>query len=375
VDDVLALHHDAIVCDLHVDTLQWMLQGRSLAGHPGHVDLPRLTGGGVDLQFFAVWVDPIFLPQEPGARDRSFERACELLDAFDREMAAHPQRIALARSAAEARQIVAGGRIAAALGVEGGHAIENDLDKLNELHRRGVRYLGLTWNNTLDWADAAKEETLHGTRHGGLTRFGEEVVRRMNKLGMIVDLSHAAESTFWHVLRVSEAPVMASHSDAYALTPHFRNLKDDQIRALAARGGLVGINFYCMFLDAEFMRRQMAAEQKHRPELDAIAAAHPYDFPTQARLEREVLRAEMGHVAVPASRIADHVMHMVSLVGPDHVALGSDFDGTSALPDDLPDVGHLPLVTRLLRQRGLADADLRKILGENVLRLFDRVCG
>jgi membrane dipeptidase len=168
---------------------------------------------------------------------------------------------------------------------------------------------------------------------------------------------------------------MASHSDVWALSPHFRNLKDEQVRALAERGGIVGINFYSVFLDADFMRRQMAAEEKHKSELEAIAAAHPYDFPTQSRLEREVLRAEMGHVPVPASRIADHVMHLVNLVGADHVALGSDFDGTSALPDDLPDVEHLPLVTRLLHERGLADGDIRKVLGENVLRFFERVCG
>ena len=375
MDDVLRLHHESLVCDLHVDTLQRLARGESLAGHGGHVDLPRMRSGGVDLQFFAVWVDPVYLPRQPGERDRSFERACELLYAFDREMRAHAESIVPVRRAAEARAVFASGKIAAALGVEGGHAIENDLGKLEELHHRGVRYMGLTWNNTNDWADAAKEETKHGTRYGGLTAFGEDVVRRMNRLGMIVDLSHAAESTFWHVLRVSEAPVMASHSDAFALSPHVRNLKDEQIRALGEHGGLIGINFYCSFLDAEFMRRQMQAEERRKPELDAIAARYPYDWPTQAELEREVLRQEMGHVPVPAARIADHILHMVRLVGADHVGLGSDFDGTSALPDDLQDVAELPRVTRLLRERGMADADIRKILGENVLRLFETVCG
>ena len=375
MDDILKLHHDAIVCDLHADTLQYLARGDSLLGHPGHVDLPRMRRGGLDLQFFSVWIDPVYRPREPETPDRSFERALVLLDAFDRAMQEHAGDIAPVRSAREAREVLAGGRVAAALGVEGGHAIENDLGKLEELHRRGVRYLGLTWNNTHEWADAAKQETLHGTRHGGLTSFGEAVVRRMNELGMIVDLSHAAESTFWHVLRVSKSPVMASHSDAYALVPHFRNLKDGQIRALAERGGLVGINFYCAFLDTEFMRVQMEAEERLKPQVDAISAAHPYDYPTQARLERELMIAEMGHVPVPASRIADHVMHMVGLVGPDHIALGTDFDGTSAVPDDLPDVSHLPLVTRLLHERGLSDADIRKILGENVLQFFDTVCG
>jgi membrane dipeptidase len=198
VDEALRLHHDAVVCDLHADTLQWLVRGDSLAGHAGHLDLPRMRQGGLDLQFFSVWVDPIFTSRAPHEPERSFARAIELLDVFDAAMREHAGEIAPVRSAGEARAVLGGGRLAAALGVEGGHAIENDLAKLEELYRRGVRYLGLTWNNTHDWADAAKEETLHGTRHGGLTAFGEDVVRRMNRLGMIVDLSHAAESTFCH---------------------------------------------------------------------------------------------------------------------------------------------------------------------------------
>lgn len=375
MDDVLKLHHDAVVCDLHVDTLQRIAKGESLLSHGGHLDLTRMRRGGIDLQFFALWPDPVYLPRRAGERDRSFERTCVLLDAFEAAMRAHPDAIAPVRTAAAARLTLTGGRIAAALGVEGGHAIENDLGKLEALYRRGVRYMGLTWNNTNDWADAAKEETLQGTRHGGLTAFGEQVVRRMNELGMIVDLSHSAESTFWHVLRVSKAPVMASHSDCWAISPHFRNLKDDQIRALAAQGGIIGINFYCSFLSAEFMHKQMAAEEKLKAEIEALEAQHPYDFPVQAELGWAMLRAEMGPVPVPATLVVDHVAHIVRLVGSDHVALGSDFDGTGALPDDLPDAGALPRVTHLLHERGFGERDIRKILGENVLRFFEAVCG
>lgn len=375
VDDILRLHHDAIVCDLHVDTLQRIAKGESLIAHGGHLDLVRMRRGGIDLQFFALWPDPVYLPTHAGQRDRSYDRTVELLDAFDGAMRAHPGQIAPVRTAAEARTVMQSGRIAAALGIEGGHAIEDDLGKLEELFRRGVRYMGLTWNNTTSWADAAKEETLHGTRHNGLTVFGEAVVRRMNALGMIVDLSHSAESTFWHVLRVSKAPVMASHSDVYAISPHFRNLKDEQIRALAAKGGIIGINFYCAFVSAEFMHKQMAAEQARKAELDAIAAAHPYDFPVQSALERAVLQQEMGPVPVPAQLLIDHVEHIVRLVGPDHVALGTDFDGTSAIVDDIPDAGELPRFTRLLWERGFREPAIRKILGENVLRFFAEVCG
>jgi membrane dipeptidase len=375
VDEILRLHHDAIVCDLHVDTLQRIAKGESLVSHGGHLDLVRMRRGGIDLQFFALWPDPAYLPGKPGERDRSYQRTVDLLDAFDGAMRAHPDQIAPVHTAAETREVLQSGRIAAALGIEGGHAIENDIGKLEEMYRRGVRYMGLTWNNTTDWADAAKEETLHGTRHNGLTPFGEAIVRRMNGLGMIVDLSHSAESTFWHVLRVSKAPVMASHSDVHAISPHFRNLKDDQIRALAAQGGIIGINFYCAFVSAEFMHKQTAAEVVRKAELDAIATAHPYDFPVQSELERAVLRQEMGPVAVPASLLVDHVEHIVRLVGPDHVALGTDFDGTSAIVDDIPDAGELPRFTRLLWERGFREPAIRKILGENVLRFFGEVCG
>lgn len=375
MDDILQLHRDAIVCDLHADTLQYLERGDSFESARGAIDLPRLRQGGVDLLFFSVWVDEVFTPQRPGDPDRSFARATALLDAFDRTMQAHAGAIAPVRSAAEARAVIASGRIAAALGVEGGHAIEGDHGKLEEFYRRGVRYLTLTWNNSHDWADAAKEETLRGTRHGGLTPHGEEIIRHMNRLGMMIDLSHAAESTFWHVLRVSEAPVMASHSDAYALTPHLRNLKDEQIRALGERGGLIGINFYSAFLDSEYMRRRAAAEEACKPDLDALGAACRDDYPTGMRKERDLLHAAMGPVPVPASRIADHILYMVRLAGIDHVALGSDFDGTNAVPDDLPDVAHLPIVTRLLHDRGLSAGDIRKILGENALRFFATVCG
>jgi len=371
----MRLHQDAVVCDLHVDTLQRIVKGESLWAHGGHLDLVRMRRGGIDLQFFAVWPDPVYLPAGPGERDRSWERTVDLLNAFDRAMREQPDHIAAAGTADEARRIIGSGRIAAALGVEGGHAIENDLGKLDELYRRGVRYMGLTWNNTHDWADAAKEETLHGTRHNGLTAFGEEVVRHMNQLGMIVDLSHSAESTFWDVLRVSRVPVMASHSDVHAISPHFRNLKDEQIVALARKGGIIGINFYCAFVSEAFMHKQMAAEEACKAELDAIAAAHPYDFPVQAELERAVLQREMGPVPVLAHELVDHIAHIVRLVGADHVALGSDFDGTSALPDDLQDAGDLPHLTHLLWERGFTDAEIRKILGENVLRFFREVCG
>lgn len=372
--DARALHRDAIVCDLHADTLQRMTRGESLAGHNGHLDLPRMRQGGLDLQFFSVWVHPAYLAGD-GRPDRSYQRAIELLDAFDREMAAHAEIIRPVRSASEARREVAAGRLAAALGIEGGHAIENDLDKLEEFHRRGVRYLGLTWNNSTDWADAAKEETRSGTRHNGLTRFGVEVVHRMNTLGMMVDLSHAAESTFWKVLEVSRAPVMASHSDAHALSPHFRNLKDDQIRALAGKEGIIGINFFCMFLDGAYAAERQRAEAEHAGALAEIEERHAYDFPTQSLKEIELLDQVMNPVPVTAARIVDHVEHIVGLVGADHVALGSDFDGTNALPSDLQDVSQLPVLTELLQDRGFSDGDIRKILGDNVLRFFERVCG
>jgi membrane dipeptidase len=233
----------------------------------------------------------------------------------------------------------------------------------------------LTWNNTNDWADAAKEETQGGTRHGGLTEFGEEVVREMNRLGMIVDVSHVSESTFEDVMRITTAPVIASHSCAAAIAPHYRNLTDEQIRAIAANGGVIGINFYPAYLDSAYNRLENRAYETQAAVLDSLDEALKDDPVARYRRRGEVVREAMGGYSVPSTAIVDHIDHIVRLVGVDHVAFGSDFDGVPDLPAGMEDVTHLPDLTRLLVERGYDEIEIRKILGENFMRVFEAVTG
>jgi membrane dipeptidase len=363
-DDVLAVHRAAIVVDGHSDTAQRLLDegidfGRRLPD--GHMDLPRLLEGGVDGQFFAAWVDPDYAP------DRAFARADRLLDAVIAMTRSVPG-VELARTAADVRAIAARGHVAALLAVENGQAIENDLENLRRLAVKGVRYLTLTWMNSHEWADGSGGEILHY----GLTDFGREVVREMERLGILVDVSHAADATFWDVLEIARNPVIASHSSTDALGEHHRSLNDQQLRAVAKNGGVVGINFYAAYVDPAFGAAAEEALRELRPGLDSLRAAWGEDT-ASARREGERLRAEVlaKLPPVPIARVADHVLHVIAVAGVDHVGLGSDFDGISATPQGLEDASRLPALTAELRARGLSDADLGKVLGGNFLRVLE----
>lgn len=316
-----AFHRQCFVVDAHCDTVLRLVKGASLAGPEpqGHVDLPRLAAGGVDLQIFALWVD---------ARERrgGFTVRClELLEAVQREVAAHPDRLQLIRSRHDLSAARESGRIGVLLSIEGGEALEGSLAALRAFFRLGVRALGLTWNGRNELADGCGD----ADSGGGLTAFGRQVVEEMNRLGMVVDVSHLAERGFWDVLAISRHPIIASHSNARAVCDHRRNLTDAQIRALAEHGGVMGMNFF-----PEFLRS---------------------DGP--ATLE-DVVR---------------HIDHIVDLVGPDHVGLGSDFDGIDGTPIGLEDVSRLPALTEALLARGYDEASVEKILGGNFLRVFQTV--
>lgn len=364
------LHRDALVVDLHADTpTEFFLDPAYDFGarhEDGHIDLPRLREGGVDAEFMIAWV-PAELAAEPGA---SGAHALRLVDAV-RDVAARTPGTRLATSAAEIEAARASGDVALLIGVEGGHAIENSLEMLGRFHAAGVRYMTLTWNNANDWADACCSPP----RHGGLTEFGREVIREMNRLGMLVDVSHAADATVAHVLEVSEAPILASHSCARALANQPRNLSDEQARAIARRGGVIGVNFFPAFLDdrygAEFDR--LAKETERR----AQAGASEHGDRERARREANAwMRSQLAALEpVPLERLLDHVDHLVRVAGADHVALGSDFDGVVALPAGMRDAADLPRITELMLARGYAEDDIVKILGQNVLRLLREVTG
>jgi membrane dipeptidase len=315
--------------------LPWLFDKPSADELSTRTDLRRLDAGGVDAQFFSIFVHSRYATT-PGA---SKERALAMIDALGAQAKEHDDRLELAASAADVRRIAAAGKIAALMGLEGGHAIENDLEALRMFHARGVRYMTLTWSNTNDWADSSGD----APRHGGLTDFGREVVREMNRLGMLVDISHVSDETFWDAIETTSKPVIASHSSARALVDVPRNMTDDMLRAVGKNGGVVMVNFGGPFLD-----------------------------PSKVGMKRILwdMATHLGPSPVPLARLLDQIDHVASVAGHDHVGLGSDFDGTFFLPEGASDVSGFPAITAGLAERGWSDEDLQKLLGENALRVL-----
>ena len=367
--DYHILHQEATVCDLHCDTVMRLLQGVPLGvrKQTGHIDIPRLKEGGIDLQAFACWVDPHTVPSERYASETH-----RMIDELCSEFQANTESIALARSGSEARDIIATGKIAAILAIEGGHSIMNSLDTLRIFYDRGVRYMTLTWNNSLDWADAAADTA---PKHGGLTGYGRQIVRTMNEIGMIVDVSHVAESTFWDVIENTADPLIASHSCAYALCPHFRNLKDEQIKAISRKGGMIGINYYSAFLDSTFGYTYKAFRERYRAEIDSLGEMYKDDRDRYILERNALFGKEFDAMRPTVNRVIDHIDYIAKLVGPEYVGLGSDFDGTTGLPRGLEDCSNVPIITKKLMQRGYSEKDIRRILGGNFMRVFKKVCG
>jgi membrane dipeptidase len=354
------------VCDLHLDTVLEIQGGADLQrGNPeGHVDVARMRQGGAGLLVFACFV-PNVLP--PG---RVFREATDLLDAIDRTCQQLPDDLKKVETAADAEAARAAGRIGILPAVENGHAIESDLGKLEQLRRRGIRYMTLTHARHLEWA-ASSGETWTGS--SGLTAFGREVVRAMESLGVIVDVSHVHESTFWDVARTARKPFIASHSCAAALCPVARNLTDDQIKAVAASGGMVAVNFYPGFLDPDYFAGDAAAVEKLFADLDRIEVEYADDpVRKMAEMHRSgrAMRQSRGPAKADLDLLVAHIRHIVDLVGDDHVGLGSDFDGVDDLPRDVPDCSAYPRILARLTRTGLSDDSMRKIAWANFLRVL-----
>jgi membrane dipeptidase len=371
----LRVYREAFVVDTHNDMPSRILDDgydpdvRHAPGFgpkEGHTDLPRLLESGLTAEFLSAWVDAPYAAK-PGA---SFDRAMQHVATIHAFVDRHPDRLLFATTAADVRRAKQEGKVAILIGVEGGHAIESSLDRLRDLHARGVRYLTLTWNNGLPWAGAAIGEG--GTRTGGLTDFGRQVVREMNRLGMLVDVSHVSDSTFFDAIATSTVPVIASHSSARALSDFPRNLSDDQLRAIARNGGVVNVNFYSRFIDSRYRAQAEAAEAQ-------IAAARRALVPgpdSTAAAARIAAMRDSLFAAIPPTPFAvliDHIDHIARVAGVDHVGLGSDFDGVSALPLGMEDVTRLPRIAQALLDRGYSESDVKKMLGGNMLRVMTRV--
>lgn len=372
-----SLHQSAIVVDSHIDAPDQLISkwaDVATRGATTHFDIPRAREGGLTAPFFSIYVPGSFAEAGGAAK-----RALELIDLTYRVVEEHPRDMILATSVADIRRAKQASQIAVLMGIEGGHAIEDSLGALRAFYRAGVRYMTLTHTNTNNWADSSGPFYLPdfdpkaAAVHGGLTDFGREVVREMNRLGMIVDISHVGDGTLDHVLAVSRAPVLASHSSCKVLSDLPRNLTDDQIRRIAAKGGVVMINFGTLFLDqaaTDEWRKDLATRKPEYLKLKQQYAKDPKKL-------QEVLRTLWGdkrtYKLASWKKAIEHIEHVMKVAGPDAVGIGSDYDGISDPPEGLEDVSLLPRITEELLRRGHSEEEVRKVLGENFLNLFARV--
>ena len=365
--DAKRIHEEALVIDTHSDFLfRSDLDGSTLTDEPplAQTTLGKLEQGGVDAQFFSVWIPPAY-KQYGYAR-----KTLELIDDFYREIEKSPERIEVARTVADIKRIAGSGRVAALMGIEGGHSIENRLELLRNYYRLGVRYMTLTWSNNNDWADSSSDVI----KWGGLTDFGFAVVEDMNRIGMMIDISHVADSTFWEVMQSTKAPVIASHSSARALNTHKRNMSDEMIVALAKNGGVIQINFYPMFIDQEYHDAVYRKLFEAKPEFATLGTEYLDDQVGLMGPQWELFRKiENTLQPPPLSALIAHIDHVVKLVGADYVGLGSDFDGVTSLPIGLEHQGKLPVLTEALVAKGYSEEDIKKILGGNLLRVMAEV--
>jgi membrane dipeptidase len=330
-----------------------------------HSDIARFQKGGIDVQVFSIFCDERF------GKDTAFNYANREIDSLYAIVSRNTDKMMMVTNPDQLQQAVLQNRLGCMIGVEGGHMIEDHLQYLDSFYRRGARYLTLTWNNSTSWATSAMDETTKkdSLAFKGLTSFGKQVVRRMNELGMMVDVSHVGEQTFWDAINTTTKPVIASHSCAYHLCPIFRNLKDDQIRAIGKNGGVIDINFYSGFIDSSFQRRAREFNVAHRAERDSLRRLKWVNYEIEEYLLARYPE-EASNLRPPLSLLMDHIDHIVRLIGVNHVGLGSDFDGISSAPKELKDVTAMPLITKALLQRGYRKEDVRKILGENFIRVF-----
>ena len=378
-DHALRVYREAWVVDTHIDLPERILDGYDpdvrhppgASGVRGHTDFPRLVESGVSAVFLAAWVDAPYAARRP---DASFARATEAIDTIRAFVGRHPEKLRLVTTAGGVRDARAAGQVAVLIGVEGGHAIEDSLEKLRALYARGARYLTLTWNNGNSWAGSSIGSA--GTRTGGLTEFGREVIREMNRLGMLVDVSHVSEQTLADAVAASSAPVIASHSSARALADHPRNLTDAQLVAIAKTGGVVNVNFYSRFIDPAFLAAFTAMEAALDSTLSADLARPGADSAAlRASHDSERMRRIEALPRTPLSVLVDHVDHIARVAGIEHVGIGSDFDGVTAVPAGMEDITYLPRLAQALLDRGYSDADVARILGGNMMRVMDQVLG
>jgi membrane dipeptidase len=364
------LHRKAILVDTHNDVLSsQVLEGKDINQRlsDSHSDLYRWEKGGVDVQFFSVWTDKV-----PRNKEGFYKDALEEIDSLQRIILRNPSRMTYAENYREVKRRSHQNKLVALIGVEGGHMIEDDMSKLDALYEKGMRYLTLTWNNSTSWATSAMDETFNADKlnHKGLTDFGKQVVKRLNELGVIVDLSHVGEQTFYDAIAITSKPVILSHSSVWSICPVFRNVKDDQIKAVAKNGGVVCINFYSGFISNEYnqqsvnigvTKKKVFQDSLYNLSIDSVKVTTAWE---------KYYNDELQKFRPALSQMVDHIDYIVKLVGDEYVGIGSDYDGVNSVPIGLEDVSTYPKITEELLKRGYSSNSIKKILGGNVLRVM-----
>ena len=363
----LKIQRGAIVIDSHNDVTTPMTSsdydiGNPPAGTPYRTSLATMQAGGLTAEFFSLYIKPSYATKGGAAR-----RTLEMIEAVQRAVERYPNQLAFATTPEEIRRAKKEGKIACLMGIEGGHAIENSLATLRVFARLGVRYMTLTWNNDNDWADAGRGKKTHN----GLTDFGKEVVREMNRVGMLVDVSHVSDKTMSDALEVSAVPIIASHSSARALKNVPRNIPDDLLRRIGQNGGVVMVNMYQYFIDPAIDKANDERDARLKAQYAALDEKYKDDPEARAQAGDE-LEAANPLPNTPVAVVVDHIEHIIKVAGIDHVGLGSDFDGIPMTPEQLEDVSTYPMITQALLDRGYAPDDIKKVLGLNVLRVLRR---
>jgi len=355
----------AVTVDTHADTPTEYMQ------HPfdlgawntrGHFDYPRMKAGGLDAEFFAAYVPAKY------ANNGAAAFCMKIMEIIHEMVDGYPQWVRYAQSTSDIRRIVAGGHRAILIGIEGGHAIEDSLDLLRAFYRFGARYMTLTHTNTNNWADSSTDEA----KHNGLTPFGKQVVLEMNRLGMLIDISHVSDKTFYDAIATSKAPIFASHSSARVFSDHPRDMNDDMLRAIAKNHGVVDVNFYPVFLSDEVRKASKERDERLKSAIADLKAKDPSEGEVyQTELKKLMDANPLPKVSYTA--IVDHIDHIVKVAGIESVGIGSDFDGIPETPKGMEDVSHLPEIRKELDRRGYSETDIRKIMGENFMRVFAEV--
>jgi membrane dipeptidase len=371
-NDPEMIHRRAIVIDMHADTTQRLVdENVDLAQRlpDGHLDAVRAKEGGLDAQFFSIWVEPELFG---GGGERAVKRADLQIQAVRDLAARHPETWELATTAADVRRISESGKIAALMGMEGGYAIDEKIANVERYYQMGVRYLSPAWSVSTSWAGSSGDEA---GKTRGLNDFGKQVIREMNRLGIMVDVSHLSDRAFWDIVNTSSRPVIATHSGCRAITNVPRNLTDEMIVALAKTGGVVNVIFYPEHIEPGYSEKKKKVDAQIAAEVQRASDAEKGDV-AHKKLARDRVRHDEYLKRLPpvsVARIVDHIDHIVKLVGIDHVGIGSDFDGVQVVPADLKSVADLPNLTKELLQRGYSESDIDKILGGNMLRVMEEV--